>query len=376
MEKLENICDLNLLREMHEQKYIQFRTHPQYPELKIYGYTPNAQFDQKWNEVTNICRGLITVTLIDGVEYVLARGFNKFHNINTESIPETMDYNLPWEEPLATTKLDGSLGIIYFYDNLWRVATRGSFASPQAQWASIWLQNQPDHYRFETLRDADITPVVEIIYPENRIVVDYDFEGLVLLGLINNRTGLDMPRQQLQNIAELVNIPIVKLHNKNLQQCLSENIINEEGYVLTFSNGLKVKVKFENYVRLHRIVTGLNPKTVWEMMSGSEEAQMALKNLLEDTSLPSTFQKWLANWYNQLLADFRQIQICSDAILQEALLQLSGAARKDYALFFHRAENVKLASVCFAKFDKKPADSLIWKMIKPKAADTFRIDGE
>ena len=38
---------------------------------------------------------------------------------------------------------------------------------------------------------APTTPLFEIIYPENRIVVKYDFEGLVMIGIVDIQTGYE-----------------------------------------------------------------------------------------------------------------------------------------------------------------------------------------
>jgi len=388
--RLSNILDASLLKEMLDAGHIRFAVHPEYPELRIYGYSQSAQFDRVWNGATNACRGLITVTNEDG-EFVLARGFNKFHNINTEYIEETLEANLPHEEPMVTSKMDGSLGIIFYYDNLWHVATRGSFASDQAKWATAFFRKNVDVVAAIGLTSFVelYTPVVEIIYVENRIVVGYDFEGLIVLGLIDKETGLDHGRGETEAVARILGLPVVKLHNKDLQTCMSENIPNEEGYVLTFDNGLKIKVKFEDYCKLHRIVTGLNPKTVWEMMSGycrptsaSEEAPelhgtLKFANMVKDETLPEQFRNWLSNWTNQFLTDLERTRARAVGVVLVGETQY-GSSRKDLATFFTNADNRDIAGICFAMLDKKSAEAvdwIIWKMIKPKATDTFRIDG-
>src|SRR5690606_11460751 len=92
--------------------------------------------------------------------------------------------------PVLYEKLDGSLGIIYPHNGSLAVATRGSFASRQAVWASHFVYNHMPNFS----QPEGITTLVEIIYPENRIVVDYKGESqLVLLGAVDNATGKDIP---------------------------------------------------------------------------------------------------------------------------------------------------------------------------------------
>jgi RNA ligase len=368
---LKEILPLDLLDKHLADGVVRRQTHPLYPELAIYNYSEKAQFDRIWDDVTNVCRGLI----VAGDE-VIARGFNKFHNLNTEYVPETMEANLHGV-PLCTRKLDGSMGILYRWDGQWWVATRGSFDSEQARWATKWYRNQcvkpnwiPDH-----------TAVFEIIYPENRIVVEYGFEGLVLLAIVDNWMGREAPRHVLEQYAKLNEIPAVDKFDKTLAECAAENRKNEEGYVLTYPNGVKVKVKFAEYVRLHRIVTGLNPKTIWEMLAKNEEDAVYL--LLKD-DMPEGFRTWLSGWLIRLRAQFSAIE--SEAIkVYNTRPSASGEGpesntredkpwRKAQALHFQKTPN--LCSVLFKMLDSEDYRPAIWAKIKPKATDTFKKDGE
>src|SRR6185369_6937033 len=142
------------------------------------------------------------------------------------------------------------------------------------------------------------TPVCEIIYQANRIVVDYDFEGLVVLGVIDNATGREAARGILESLAGDNGLPVVERFNKTLAEAAAEDLPNEEGYVLTYSNGVKVKVKFAEYVRLHRILTGLNPKAIWELLAKKAGASVDL--LLQDSKMPEGFKSWLRGWVEEL----------------------------------------------------------------------------
>ena len=132
--KLNELLDVKLLDQHRMNRLVGCQIHPVLP-LRIYNYTSAAQFDPHWGDGTiDYCRGLI----VDNEDSIVARPFKKFHNLNTESIPETMETNLPVLEPTITKKLDGSLGIYYAYDGFEGIATRGSFTSDQAKWATTW----------------------------------------------------------------------------------------------------------------------------------------------------------------------------------------------------------------------------------------------
>ena len=143
--------------------------------LLILNYTNKCQFDRLWDEITMICRGLI----VDNDWNIIARPFTKFFNLGelTEA--------LPYKKFNVYEKLDGSLGILYWINNIPFIATRGSFESEQAIKGTEMLFK----YQLDIL-DKNYTYLFEIIYPDNKIVVDYGTEEkLVLLAKIHTETG-------------------------------------------------------------------------------------------------------------------------------------------------------------------------------------------
>jgi hypothetical protein len=358
---LNDVLPLELLNLHLENGVIRRQVHPDFPELSVYNYTEQAQFNRIWDAATNVCRGLIVA---NGA--VIARGFNKFHNLNTAYAPETLEENLPKGVPLVTTKLDGSLGILFSYAGGWHVATRGSFASTQAQWATAWYRR---HLRSSPASWPEgATPVFEVIYPENRIVVTYEFEGLVLLGAVDNRTGEELDRRDVESYGRANGLHVVEKFDKSLAECAAEDVPNEEGYVLTYSNGVKVKVKFAEYVRLHRILTGLNPKAIWELLAKKQDTTVS--SWLEDPKMPVTFKAWLSGWVAQLRARYAEAEDEAKAVFA---LKPSGT-RKDDAMFFQQTKH--LAGVLFLMLDGKNYEEMIWGKIRPKATDTFKEEGQ
>ncbi len=186
--KLESLLDSKELEQLAHDNLVGYQRHPTLP-LRIYNYTQHAQYAQyaqKWGGAIDFCRGLI----VDDDNNIVARPFKKFHNLQTTNIPETWEENLPSVPPEITKKYDGSLGVYWKYDEQFGVATRGSFTSPQAQWATKWIQEKCPRGFVDDL-SGSATPLFEIIYPENRIVVKYDWEGLVLIGLVSIHSGYE-----------------------------------------------------------------------------------------------------------------------------------------------------------------------------------------
>lgn len=365
--KINEVMNAEILENLIQQGFISRKTHSEYPELAVLNYTPMAQYDSKlvWGDEMNNSRGFIYNTVTGDI---VARPFKKFWNLNDERHPETMEVNLPQDIPLVTNKLDGSMGVVFCYDGKIHVATRGSFHSNQAQWATNWLRQN-----FPSLKlPEDATLITEIIYSENRIVVSYDWEGLVVLGIVRY-DGYEYNRLDTEYWANINGLRVVDKFDKSLAECSAENITNQEGYVLTYQNGLKVKVKFDEYVRLHKILTGLNPKAIWELLSSGQNE--TVNAWLVDPLMPVDFKTWLARWIVQLQNDYVVIEKSALEIFADRPLT---DQRKMMALYFTESKNKVYASLCFSLLDKDDdgLSSKIWKMIKPGAADTFKIDGE
>lgn len=231
-----------------------------YKNLILYNYTDKCTFDKQWNEHTINSRGTI-YNKVTGE--VVALAFPKFFNLGENE--STKMENLPDLPFQVMEKLDGSLGILYRYGGHWRVATRGSFYSDQAERATKMLSK----YDMSGWPPG-WTPLCEIIYPENRILVPYgDREELVLLAARNIKTGEYMRTSELRKHACAAKFTLPKSYNLTLPEMVeSANTMSwqEEGYVIRYSNGLMVKIKGKDYLRIAKVKNHLSPLTIWEAM--------------------------------------------------------------------------------------------------------------
>lgn len=329
------------LIELIEQKYISVEKHLT-ADLFIYNYTPKTQYDSMWNEHTETCRGLIK----DGQGNIISRPFRKFFNYSPDMV-------LPLEPFEVFEKLDGSLGILYWVDDMPYIATRGSFVSKQAKKATEILHTKY-HHTWNNL-DRDKTYLFEIIYPENRIVVDYGgLEDLVLLAVIDTINGFD-------NELENVGFPIVKRYDGISDICKLQSLAedNKEGFVIKFQNGFRVKVKFEEYVRLHRLITLCSNVTVWECLATGT----GLDELLE--KVPDEFFGWVQKTVGELELQYKEV------ISECCRVYKEFDTRKETALYF---QNQKYPYILFAMLDKKDIAPLVWKTIKPKWCQPFKVE--
>ena len=367
--KIENLLDTKNLISRIDEGMITFQEHPTLP-LRVYNYTHEAQQvpPLEWDREMSLCRGLI----VDDKGLVVARPFPKFWNYGQTGAAELKGI------PEVTEKLDGSLGIYWCYKGERGIATRGSFTSEQALWATEWFRKNLGYLSWP---DPLMTPLFEIIYGKNQIVVKYPFEGLVLLSFIDIETGLEPPYSVIESTANHQKIPVVSKFNKTIAECLAEDKTNKEGYVLTWKPmslpALRVKVKFAEYVRLHKLLTGVSPKAIWEVLA--KDRLEGLMKMTEGT--PMEFNMWVDKWTRRMQADKRDIEtrairvylefICSlDIKLSDRLSERE--MRKMAAAHFTKFTD--LAPILFRIWDGDSYEDILWKMVKPKGTDTFKRD--
>lgn len=251
-----------------EKGYVNKRSHG---PLTQYTYTQSCTYDAAWNIFTMSARGLI----VDH-ERIVATPFPKFFNLTEK---KTEIPNLPFH---CYEKVDGSLIIAFWYWDSWQTATKGSFHSDQAIWAKEFLnKNKPLH-----MLDTWNTYLFEAVYPENRIVVNYGKEDLILLGVYAyNGVELDF-HSMVKYMARKANLTQAKTYS--FQQLdhivtLCENLpSNEEGYVIRFEDGTRVKIKGSEYCRLHRMISNITSLAIWELMLHHDDLEFARKEIPEE----------------------------------------------------------------------------------------------
>ena len=155
--------DLKVLDKYIEENKIFKIKHPTLP-ISIYNYTRDTQYNLYWDDITIAMR----LTIIDDDGYVIAAPFNgKFFNYEEvkDKVPVKGDYVYIQE------KLDGSLGLLFYYNDQWNMATRRSFSSDIGIKGMEILRKNYTVMNHTFMREFSYA--VEIICPESKVVVDY-----------------------------------------------------------------------------------------------------------------------------------------------------------------------------------------------------------
>lgn len=228
---------------------------------RLFNYNKRTAYERVWTPVTLVSRGII---VCEETGECVAAPLEKFFNLGETIIPGQVAGVLDGAFD-ALVKLDGSCGIGYRFDGEFCWATRGSFFSKQAKVAQmLWDRKYKQHDELLCTEWNHLTLTAEIIHPLTRVVVQYDFEDLVLINVRNRFTGEELSYEEMVKVGERLGMPVVeRLKSSDLEAILRrcETLDgNNEGFVLVWSNGRRRKVKGDEYKRLHRLLSGITPR--------------------------------------------------------------------------------------------------------------------
>jgi|LakMenE01Jun11ns_1017448.scaffolds.fasta_scaffold9871269_2 RNA ligase len=345
------------LEQYHKDGLLQKQIHPTL-DLTIWNYSVSVQYERLWDEITVQCRGLVT----NSKGEIVARPFTKFFNYE-ELTPE----EIPNEYFDVYEKMDGSLGILFNYQDEWILATRGSFTSSQ----SIKGRELLEKYDYNRL-NPDYTYLFEIIYSENRIVCVYDFEDLVLLGMVHTLTGdevnihyTDNYDIRLKNLLNNIGFNIVTLYKtwgEGFDELKNDISKDKEGYVIRFKNGFRMKIKGEEYVRLHRIITNISNRDIWEYLKDGRP----LDDILD--KVPDEFYDWVKQTKEELLTQFETLDKEYQWIFK-IINRVPGIENR--GVFASFAKKYKHPNLLFNMLDGKDYSEQIWKLLYPPYSKPF-----
>lgn len=333
-----------------EKRLITRRPHPRFP-VDVYNYSASAQFlpIKEWPEALIDCRGLILGR--DGE--IVGRPFRKFWNYDQvlDRIPSAESFTA-WE------KVDGSLGIVCCYAGERVVSTRGSFESDQAIWLTNWLNRKhPNFY------PSGETWLFETVYPNNRIVVDYgDTQDAFLLAVLTPDATF-MPvlfdscvrfrkAQRFDRLKDFARIDA------------DPQFFGQEGFVVRWESGFQAKIKLTEYKRLHRLITQVSTRTIWDMLRTGADT----KELLD--RVPQDFAGWVSEQIDGMRAAYDR-EIRTAKTLMDVCPQFD--TRKEFAEWAKRHDR---PSLLFSLRDGRDIGDSVWRIVEPKWATPFKRETE
>lgn len=394
---LHDLMPAQALADSIDAGYVTRKSHPELP-LSLYTYTRTAQYERVWNQVTTRCRGLVAD---DTTGAIVALPLPKFFNVGEHESGQPYAPALPDEPFEVYDKVDGSLAVVFHYADRWRVASKGSFISAQATWAQRLLDSRDT----AALRPGT-TYLAEILYPQNRIVVDYgNRRDLVLLAAFG-ADGTEVPLADAaphwEGIGSVVTVwpampldELIALTESNaLPGGAAANGTDAEGFVLRFASGVRAKAKLSEYVRLHKVLTGVTERDIWrghgiQRFAGMPTKQLAqglnctvadieasggkpLDALLEQ--VPDEFDSWVREVIDRLEGEAaRHEQAVDEAYAGLAHL---AADRGAFARAVRELDDRRIRAAMFLRLDGRPTELTTWRHVRPETGDPYTTDEE
>jgi hypothetical protein len=305
-----------------------------------------SQIDSDFhNPIVRECRGII---LEKDSWNVVAYPFKKFFNYGEEYADE-----IDWKSAKVTSKEDGSLIKIYFYNGEWRVGTNSTIDAEDATLNSPYYKNfrelfdvAADNCKFDFDRlDPNYTYLMELCSCYNIIIVPYNEPKLFHIGTRNNITceevevdiGIEKPKQYMLS---------------SLEDCIAMAKtfdFTKEGFVVKDKNYNRIKVKSEDYVKAHRMIS--NNKV-------SEEKILSLICSGEEEEFLSYFPT-----YTTIFQDIKikrdKLKYLFYEIKKEVFsLKEKGMKRKDFAQL---VKNNDFSFLYFLMYDNSQLNFLDWE---------------
>ena len=320
-----------------DEGLVYIKKHPQYP-LLLLNYTPRTQYSQKWCKELVHARGLV----VGECGRILARPLPKFFNHY-----EINDLNMLQDDEYEVyEKIDGSLVIMFYYENNPIFYTRGSFISEQSVRGEEIFRRMYNHIS----TNKECTYCFEVIYPKNKIVVNYgDLESLFLISITNTSSGEEI------NIGGCDFKTVSKIDAKSIKAFLSgSEELNKEGYVVKYTKGfakpLRVKYKFDSYIKKHK------GKSLSKTMIKQSMKKMININL---DNIPDECYEEVKKIKKELEDEFH-IQRMKIEKQYLRIVNQTNISIRDVIEEIKKSEH---SSILFAMYRKKPYDFLVWKSL-------------
>lgn len=297
---------------------------------------------------------------MNGNEPVSLSSMPMFKFFNLHENPDVMGLNLDMVERIET-KADGSLISTYVDSGSVFLKTKGSLTSDQAVASYKWIQEPSQADMWNSLQHLTLmgyTINMEWTSPRNRIVLAYQEDGLFILNIRNNQTGVIYSSlKDLQSVCDFNVSHLEKywIDSVDLSTVNKSDFVNQidkmcgiEGYIVKFKDGKWVKVKTEQYRELHKTRDSVNNNKALYACIVNEAAD-ELRSLFHDDPYSlkriQVAEEHVSRHYNHMVKtveDFYELN--------------RNLSRKDYAIKGQQDNPKHIFTLCMEKYIGRDVD--------------------
>jgi RNA ligase len=203
------------------------------------------------DDIRRECRGII----FDTEGKLIRRPYHKFFNLGEKE--ETFIQNVDFSRPhLIYEKIDGSMIAPFFLQGYVRWGTKMGITDVAMQAEEFVAQHKKYQDFAQLMLENGYTPIFEWCSPKQKIVLDYKEESLPLTAIRKMNGGEYMSYEEMEVLTTSYNIPLVEVipYSTTTPELIDDIAKREdqEGIVICFDNGHRLKVKTEWYCRIHK----------------------------------------------------------------------------------------------------------------------------
>ena len=269
----------------------------------------------------NGARNLRGITFREDTGEIIALPLHKFWNLNENEYTQ-LDKLQNKNILRVTEKYDGSLVYFFMLNNKLYCKTKLNSFAEQANWAmNIVNNNKILKSSIIELIKNNYTPMFELISPRNQVVIPYTEEKLKYIGARNMINGT----YNFNYIEGCDPVAEISIDDINVIVNTVKNYYGHEGFVVVFNDHDMIKIKNEEYLKLHRVKSNiLNENTVARL--ALDEELDDIKNSLFSAELDileyvCDLEKKVLNSYNNFIRNARKFYELNKNL-----------TRKDYAI--------------------------------------------
>ncbi len=235
-------------------------THHEKDPLVIVNYDQIESHAHRYNLVVREARALC---LEKDTWNTIGLAYKRFYNLGENCFEHAA---FDWQNFTCQEKIDGSCLPVVNYNGIWRMHSRGGFGQSEINgsgqtWQSLF---------FPLIKNLEVIPriyslIFEGVSLYNKVVVTYDGgkPQLFLLTVFNRETCEELSLGEVDDIADILGVRRPKVYKFVGQESMLSWIESQpgkdfEGLVIIDSNGIRMKVKVPDYVRLHHLLGGGN----------------------------------------------------------------------------------------------------------------------
>ena len=234
----------------------------------VFGGEDDVTPDEFWDKYDGFYLECRSVVIDIKENRLVVTPFKKFRNLNEceETSVENISKRIKDAKCVEfSDKLDGSMQAVRYYNDSivmcgstslnpefsWRLKDGYKMLFNRAGYIDLIMDNPLLTFIFEyiSMKDAHV-----VVYTKEQ-------EGLYLIGIRNSATGEEYSYADINTYAKKYNIPSTTVFDKTLDEVVKElddKKSNEaEGFVVNI-DGYKVKIKYNDYVNMHRVLSEIS----------------------------------------------------------------------------------------------------------------------